>query len=72
MTSRSRRWNGNDLEITPTISEPALSQQIGNLLGLKLFDRNSRRVELTEGTSHKGRVLTLDIQMSSDCAELFS
>jgi LysR family hca operon transcriptional activator len=33
------------------VSEAALSQQIGDLedeLGLKLFNRNSRRVELTE------------------------
>jgi DNA-binding transcriptional LysR family regulator len=33
------------------VSEPALSQQVGDLeneLGLRLFDRNSRRVELTE------------------------
>ena len=34
-----------------SVSEPALSQQIGDLedeLGLKLLNRNSRRVELTE------------------------
>ena len=34
-----------------SVSEPALSQQVGDLeneLGLKLFDRNSRRVALTE------------------------
>jgi DNA-binding transcriptional LysR family regulator len=34
-----------------SVSEPALSQQVGDLeneLGLRLFDRNSRRVALTE------------------------
>jgi DNA-binding transcriptional LysR family regulator len=33
------------------LSHPALSQQIGDLeseIGLKFFERNSRRVELTE------------------------
>jgi DNA-binding transcriptional LysR family regulator len=49
-----------------SVSEPALSQQVGDLeneLGLRLFDRNSRRVALTEvgrvflgrGPAHAGQ-----------------
>jgi len=50
------------------VSEPALSQQIGDLedeLGLRLFDRNSRRVELTE----VGRVFLVGVRRALVNAE---